>query len=76
MSVYGPGGIVSLLLWGAALAALVVVIVAVTNIVRSKKDAQTTVDRDRNDSFEILKRRFARGEVSEEEYMRMRSVLL
>ena len=36
---------------------------------------QTTQNRDRLDSFEILKMRYARGEISHEDYLTMKETL-
>lgn len=65
----GPfGGILGLLL-------LLVILYFVIKLVLSFLP-KTNADLDKNDSLEILKNRFARGEISPEEYQRMRELLL
>ena len=45
-------------------------------LLRSMKSNERSSFRDRIDSLEILKGRFAKGELSEEEYTKMKRVLL
>lgn len=68
-----PGGIFSILIWGLILLALIYLAV---KLIRAIRENQTGKERDRNDSLEILKRRFAKGEINEDEYIRMKSILL
>jgi putative membrane protein len=73
MSGIFPGGIFHLLLWALMLLALVYLIF---RLIRSLKSNHTSNIRDRMDSFEILRARFAKGELSEEQYAKMKNVLL
>jgi len=65
----GPiGGIIGLLL-------LLLILFLVIKLVLAFLPG-TNAEVDKNDSLEILKNRFARGEISPEEYQRMRELLL
>jgi len=68
-----PGSIFSLLLWALALAGIAYLIF---RLLRSSKPNLAGNVRDRIDSFEILRARFAKGELSEEQYAKMKEVLL
>jgi putative membrane protein len=66
---FGPfGGLLSLLFF-------ILVIYLLFKIVRSFIPTPVSTS-DRNDSLEFLKNRFARGEITEEEYLQMSEVLL
>ena len=65
------GGIFSLLVW--VLIALAVVWAA-KKFFDSTKSGQHSY-RDRNDSLEILKCRYAKGELSHEEYLKIKNTL-
>jgi putative membrane protein len=67
-----PGGIVSLLIGGLVVFVLVYL---ATTVFRSLPGPPARSRQDRNDSMAILKARFARGEISEEEYARMERIL-
>ncbi len=62
------GGILGLLLL------LLILYVAIKLVLSFLPRANADVDK--NDSLEILKNRFAKGEISPEEYQRMRELLL
>jgi len=66
---FGPfGGIIGLLI-------IVVLIALIYKLFKSSsKGANATSDK--HDSFTILKSRFARGEISLEEYQRLKKILL
>ena len=65
----GPfGGILGLLV-------LLLILYVATKLVLSFLP-RANADVDKNDSLEILKNRFAKGEISPEEYQRMRELLL
>jgi len=68
-----PGGIFSILLWGLIILLLVLLAIKLFGTFRSGRAGQ---NRDRYDSLEILKMRYARGEMSNEEYLKMKDVLL
>lgn len=65
-------GIFSLLIWGLVIFLLVII----GKRLFSHAKSQSARDRDRYDSLSILKTRYARGEVSDEEYARMKETLL
>ena len=67
------GGIFPLLFWGLII--LVLVFVAI-KLFGSIKSNQTGPFRDKNDSLAILKMRYANGEINQNEYVKMKSVLL
>ena len=67
-----PGSIFSLLLCGLI---VVLVVFFTIRIFRSQKDGRRGPAQDRFDSEAILKTRFAKGEISHEEFVRMRETL-
>jgi putative membrane protein len=67
------GGIFSLLLWGVIILVLVFMVVKLFGSFRSN---QTGPFRDKSDSLEILKIRYANGKINQDEYVKMKSVLL
>ncbi len=67
-----PGGILSILIWGMVIAGLVYLGVRLFRFSGPEKESSF---KDTRDSLEIVKTRYARGEISEEEYNRMRDVL-
>lgn len=75
---YGPmtggwwGGFLSMLIWGLVLFLVVYVVI---RIFRSQTQASQRPLRDRSDSEAILKSRFAKGEISREEFVKMRQTL-
>jgi putative membrane protein len=67
-----PGGIFSILLWVLIILALVFL---ATKVFKSMKDGPNSVNKDRNDSFEMLKLRYAKGEINQNEYFKMKKTL-
>lgn len=67
-----PGSLFSLLLWGLVI--LLLVFLAI-QIFRSQTHCPRGPAQDRFDSEAILKARFAKGEISREEFIRMRQIL-
>jgi len=67
-----PGSLLSLLIWGLVLFLIVYVVL---RIFRSQTQASQGPFRDRSDSEAILKARFAKGEISREEFVKMRQIL-
>ena len=66
---FGPfGGILGLLLFFIVLYFIIKLVMSFL--------PKPNADVDKNDSLEILKNRFAKGEISPEEYQRMRELLL
>ena len=67
-----PGNLLSLLIWCLI---LLVIVYIVIRIFRSQTQASQGPFSDRFDSEAILKARFARGEISREEFVKMRQIL-
>ena len=67
-----PGGIFYLLVWGLIVLLFVYAAVWIFKAVTADKYAR---HRDRVDSLAILKARFAKGEISSEEFNKMKQVL-
>lgn len=65
------GGFLSLLIWAVIILALILVIVKIFQHL----SVDRTYRNDRNDSMDILRVRFARGEITQEEYMKMKKIL-
>jgi len=72
MGGFFPGGIVSMLIWVLIFLALVYLGI---KFFRALTSEQTKQNRDNFDSFEILKMRYARGEISHEDYLTMKETL-
>jgi putative membrane protein len=72
MGSFFPGGIVSMLIWVLIILALVYLGIKLFRALSSEKIKQ---NRDNLDSFEILKMRYARGEISHEDYLTMKETL-
>jgi len=72
MGSFFSGGIVSMLIWVLIILALVYLGM---KLFRALNLEQTKQNRDNFDSFEILKMRYARGELSHDEYVRMKKTL-
>ena len=68
-----PGGIFSILLWGLIIWLLALLVMKLFGSLRSNRIGQ---NKDRYDSLGILKTRYARGEISDEEFVRMKNILL
>ncbi len=68
-----PGGIFSTLICGLIILLLVLFAMKLYGSLRSGRPGQ---DRDRYDSLAILKTRYARGEINNEEFTRMKNILL
>lgn len=67
-----PGGIMYLVIWGLIVLLFVYAAVRIFKAVKGDKPAQ---NRDRIDSLAILKVRFAKGEISSEEFQKMKRIL-
>ena len=66
-----PGGIARILIWLVIILLIVLLCMQLLAFVKSR----TAQSRDRYDSLGILKTRYAKGEVSEDEYSRMKEIL-
>jgi putative membrane protein len=67
-----PGGILYLLVWGLVVLLFIYAAVRIFKAVTADKSAR---HRDRIDSIAILKARFAKGEISREEFNKMKHIL-
>ncbi len=67
-----PRGILYLLIWGLVVLVFVYVAFRIFKAVTANKSGR---HRDRIDSLAILKARFAKGEISSEEFNKMKQVL-
>jgi len=63
-------GLLSLPFWGALLALAVFLILKILG-----KRPATVINDDKNDSLEILKTRFAKGEIDKDEFQKMKQIL-
>ena len=72
MGNFFPGGILSMFIWILIILALVYLAI---KLFRALNSEQTKQNRDNFDSFEILKMRYARGEISQEDYLTMKETL-
>jgi putative membrane protein len=72
MGSFLPGSIFSMLIWVLIILALVYLAV---KLFRALTSEQIKQNRDNFDSFEILKMRYARGEISHEDYLTMKETL-
>ena len=72
MGSFFSGGIVSMLIWVLIILALFYLAM---KLFRALRLEQTKQNRDNFDSFEILKMRYARGEISHEDYLTMKETL-
>ncbi len=70
---FSPGWIFSILFWCLIVLLFVMLAIKLVGYLRSGK---TGNDKDRYDSLSILKMRYARGEISDEEFVRMKNTLL
>jgi putative membrane protein len=67
------GGIFSLLFWGLIILVLVILAIKLFGSIKSNKTGRF---RDEIDSLEILKMRYANGEINQDQYVKMKDVLL
>jgi putative membrane protein len=67
------GGIFSLLFWGLIILLLVLLAIKLFGSIKSN---QTGSFCDKNDSLVILQMRYARGEITQDQYVKMKDVLL
>lgn len=67
-----PGGILYLLVWGLIVLLFVYTAVRIFKMLTGDKSIR---HRDRIDSLAILKVRFAKGEISSEEFQKMKRIL-
>ena len=72
MGSFFSGGIVSMLIWVLIILALFYLAM---KLFRALNLDRTKQNRDNLDSFEILKMRYARGEISHEDYLTMKETL-
>ena len=65
-----PHGVFSLLFWGVILALIAII---VSKIFRKRSEEVT--NNDQMDSLDLLKIRFAKGEIEKDEFLRMKQIL-
>lgn len=70
--IFFPGSLFSLLLWGLVISLIVLLAI---RIFKSRTYVSRGPAQDRFDSEAILKARFAKGEISRDEFVRIRQVL-
>jgi putative membrane protein len=70
---YFPGGIFSLLIWGLVVGLIVYLVV---RLIKTQTHPSNGSSQDRTDSLSILKSRYARGEISQEEFIKMKQLLM
>ena len=68
-----PGGLFSALILGLIILILVLLTIKLFRSLRSSGSGQSG---DRHDSLAILKDRYARGEIGDEEFAKMKNILL
>lgn len=61
--------------WGGMLIGILVIVLLVYLVVRFLGESAGKTRDDKNGALEILRKRYARGEISEEEYRRMKDEL-
>jgi putative membrane protein len=66
------GGIGGLLIWALT---IILIVYLVKAVLKSASRTPRPSTQDRSDSLAILKARFARGEISQEEFSRMKRIL-
>lgn len=66
------GGIISTLIWTLIILGFLFLMI---KLFGSLKSGQISQGRDRFDSLEVLKVRYARGEISQEDYIKMKETL-
>jgi len=69
---FSPGGIMYLVVWGGM---VLVFIYAAVRIFKAVTGDRAPQNRDRMDSLAILENRFAKGEISSEEFQKMKRIL-
>lgn len=67
-----PGSLLSLLIWGVV---IVLIAYLAIRLFKSQKHGLQGSFQDRIDSLAILKARFARGEISQEEFVKMKQMI-
>lgn len=72
LDIFFHGGIFSTLIWTLIILGFVYLAI---KFFSGLKSGQISQDRDKFDSLEILKVRYARGEISQEDYIRMKETL-
>lgn len=68
-----PGGLFPFLLW---VLLIMLLMVLATKLIGSQRQDKTRPGKDREDSLDILKVRYANGEISHDEFLKIQNVLL
>ena len=67
-----PGGFFSLLVWGMVAAVFIYIVLRLRKLFSRQSGRASS---DRNDSVSILKVRYAKGELSKDEFVKMKQIL-
>ncbi len=67
-----PGGFLHLIIWGLIIFLLAYLVIRIVK----RQDKASELPKDRIDSLAILKARFAKGEITQEEFIKMKKILL
>ena len=67
------GSFFNVIIWGLFFSIVIYFTIKAVSATKTKADYS---DRDRQDSLEILKIRFAKGEVNKDEFLKMKNVLI
>ena len=67
-----PWGFLSLLIWGVVILSIAYLVI---RLFKSQEQSLLESSQDRIDSLAILKARFASGEISEEQFVKMKEML-
>jgi uncharacterized membrane protein len=70
--VFFPGGFLSLLIWSVVILSITYLVI---RLFKSQEHSLRESSQDRIDSLVILKARFASGEISEEQFVKMKEML-
>jgi uncharacterized membrane protein len=55
---------------------ILAIVLLATKVFKSMKSSPNIVNKDRNDSLEMLKLRYAKGDINQDEYLKMKDILL
>ena len=75
MSMMGGGMILSMIFWVIAVGVIIYGIVLLTMKLATKKENSSAVEKQEDSSMEILRERFARGEIDEQEFEERKAFL-
>jgi len=67
-----PWGFLSLLIWGVVILSIAYLVI---RLIKTQEHDSRGASQDRIDSLAILKARLAKGEISQEEFVRMKKII-